>query len=206
VPDAELGRAFPVGRQARVAVFASGRGSNLASLLEAFPPTGEEPLAAVSLVVSDRRASLALERAAAAGVRGRHIPFGRDREGFEAAADALLHEHAIDLICLAGFLRVLSPAFAERWRGRLINVHPSLLPAFRGLQAPEQAIAAGVAQSGCTVHFVDADVDTGRTIVQRRVRIEEGDDAASLAARILQEEHVAYPEAVRLVLRGEVAP
>jgi phosphoribosylglycinamide formyltransferase 1 len=200
------GLPFPLGRQARLAVFASGRGSNLASLTAAFPPTGEEPLAAVRLVVSDRRAAPALGAAAASNVPAEHVPFGRDREAFESAADDLLREHAIDLVCLAGFLRVLSPAFTARWHGRLINVHPSLLPAFRGLHAPQQAIDAGARESGCTIHFVDAGVDTGRTIVQRRVRIETGDDASTLAERILREEHVAYPEAVRLVLRGEATP
>lgn len=197
---------FPVERQARLAVFASGRGSNLASLLAAFPPSGEAALASVRLVVSDRAAAPALERAASEGVAAQHVAFGHDRERFEREAEALLHQHAIDLVLLAGFMRVLSSGFTEHWRGRLLNVHPSLLPAFRGLHAPRQALAAGVDVSGCTVHFVDAGVDTGRTIVQRRVRLEEGDDEASLAQRILVEEHVAYPEAVRLVLRGEVRP
>jgi len=202
----DVPRPFPLLRPARLAVFASGRGSNLASLLDAFPPDGRDSLAAVRLVVSDRAGATALQRAREAGLHAHHIPFGRDREGFEAGAEARLREHAIDLVCLAGFMRVLSPAFAARWAGRLVNVHPSLLPAFRGLHAPRQALIAGAAVSGCTVHFVDAGVDTGRTIVQRRVPVERGDDEASLAARILREEHLAYPEAVRLVLRGEVAP
>lgn len=197
---------FPLTRPARIAVFASGRGSNLASLLAAFPPDHGEPLAAVRLVVSDRAGAGAIERAAAAGVSAEHVPFGRDRAGFEARADALLREHGIDLVCLAGFMRVLSAEFAERWHGRLLNVHPSLLPAFRGLHAQRQALEAGVQESGCSVHFVDAGVDTGHVIVQRRVRVLEGDDEASLAARILDQEHLAYPEAVRLVLRGEVEP
>ncbi len=197
---------FPLDRQARLAVFASGRGSNLASLLGAFPPAGDEPLAAVRLVVSDRDGSQALERARAAGIAAEHVPFGRDREGFERRADALLREHAIDLVCLAGFMRVLSAPFTERWNGRVLNVHPSLLPAFRGLRAQRQALAAGVRETGCTVHFVDAGVDTGHVIVQRRVPVEPADDEASLAARILDQEHLAYPEAVRLVLRGEVRP
>jgi phosphoribosylglycinamide formyltransferase 1 len=207
---------FPLGRPARIAVLASGRGSNLSSLLAAFPPAGEalaafppsggDALAAVRLVVSDRAGAAALARAAEAGVAAEHVPFGRDREGFERTTEALLERHAIDLICLAGFMRVLSAPFTERWHGRLLNVHPSLLPAFRGLAAPRQAIEAGVRASGCTVHFVDAVVDTGRTIVQRSVPVEEGDDEASLAARILAEEHVAYPEAVRLVLMGTARP
>jgi len=197
---------FPLARQARLAVFASGRGSNLASLLAAFPPSGDEPLAAVRLVLSDRAGAQALRRAEAAGVAAAHVPFGGDRDGFERRADALLREHAIDVVCLAGFMRVLSPAFVERWQGRVVNVHPSLLPAFRGLHAQRQALEAGVDETGCTVHFVDAGVDTGRAIVQRRVPVVDGDDEASLAARILDQEHLAYPEAVRLVLRGEVRP
>ena len=197
---------FPLARQARLAVFASGRGSNLASLLAAFPPGGDEPLAAVRLVLSDRAGAHALARAEAVGVAAVHIPFGRDRDGFERRADALLREYAIDLVCLAGFMRVLSPAFVERWQGRVINVHPSLLPAFRGLHAQRQALEAGVRESGCTIHFVDAGIDTGRAIVQRRVALEANDDEASLTARILDQEHIAYPEAVRLVLRGEVRP
>ena len=197
---------FPLDRQARLAVFASGRGSNLASLLAAFPPDGEEPLAAVRLVLADRAEAAALECAAAAGVTAVHIPFERDREGFERRADAQLREHAIDLVCLAGFMRVLSPAFVATWEGRLLNVHPSLLPAFRGLHAQRQALAAGVRESGCTIHFVDAGVDTGHVIVQRRVPVLADDDEHSLAARILEQEHRAYPDAVRLVLRGEVKP
>jgi len=197
---------FPLQRQARLAVFASGRGSNLASLLGAFPPSDAEPLAAVRLVISDRATAAALERARAVGVPAAHVPFGRDRERFESGAEALLREHGIDMICLAGFMRVLSPAFVTRWQGRILNVHPSLLPAFRGLHAQRQALAAGVDVSGCTVHFVDAGVDTGHVIVQRRVRIEPGDDESALSGRILDQEHLAYPEAVRLVLRGEVAP
>jgi phosphoribosylglycinamide formyltransferase 1 len=160
----------------------------------------------VRLVLSRPRRAHALERAEAAGVAAVHVPFGRDRDGFERRADALLREHAIDLVCLAGFMRVLSPPFVERWEGRVLNVHPSLLPAFRGLHAQRQALEAGVRESGCTVHFVDAGVDTGHAIVQRRVPVEAGDDEASLAARILEQEHLAYPEAVRLVLRGEVRP
>jgi phosphoribosylglycinamide formyltransferase 1 len=206
VADPGMLTRFPLGRQARLAVFASGRGSNLASLLAAFPPSGSEPLAAVRLVVSDRAGAPALERARSLGVTAEHVPFGADRDGFERAAEALLAEQGIDLVCLAGFMRILSPAFTERWHGRLVNVHPSLLPAFRGLRAPRQAIAAGVRESGCTVHFVDAGVDTGRAIVQRRVAVLAADDEATLAARILEQEHLAYPEAVRLVLRGEVAP
>ena len=197
---------FPLDRQARVAVLASGRGSNLASLLAAFPPSGEEPLAAVRLVLSDRRDAPALARAAAAGVHAEHVPFGRDRDAFERRAEALLRQHRVDLVCLAGFMRILSGAFTAAWEGRLLNIHPSLLPAFPGLHAQRQALSAGARESGCTVHFVDAGVDTGRVIVQRTVPVLAGDDEDSLAMRILEQEHRAYPAAVRLVLRGEAAP
>jgi phosphoribosylglycinamide formyltransferase 1 len=197
---------FPLPRQARLAVLASGRGSNLASLLEAFPPDGRDPLAALRLVVSNRASAAALERAREAGLAAEHIPFGADRDTFEAHVEERLRELAIDLVCLAGFMRILSPGFTDRWRGRLLNVHPSLLPDFRGLDPQRQALAAGVAESGCTIHFVEAAVDTGRTILQRRVPVLPGDDEGRLAERILREEHQAYPEAVRMVLRGEVGP
>lgn len=191
---------FPLGRPARLAVLASGRGSNLQALLTAFPPGHE--LASVVLVVSNKAGAQALERARAAGVAARHVAWP-DRASFEAALGELLREAEVDLVCLAGFMRLLSPAFTAAWTGRLLNVHPSLLPAFPGLDAHGQALRAGVAETGCTVHMVDEGVDTGPVVLQRRVKVVEGDDAASLAARVLAAEHVAYPEAVRLVLRGE---
>ena len=193
---------FPLARSARIAVLASGRGSNLAALLDAFPPGAA--LGEIALVLSNRAAAPALTRAREAGVAAHHVPWA-DRDGFERAASALLERHAIDLVCLAGFMRILSPAFVERHAGRMLNIHPSLLPAFRGLHAQRQALAAGVGESGCTVHFVDAGVDTGPIVVQRRVPVHEGDTEESLAARILTAEHEAYPEAVRRVLSG-VAP
>ena len=189
-------------RPARLAVFASGRGTNLGALLRAFPPAGDAEAETV-LVISDRPDAAALEVARAAGVRALHLPFGRDREAFEAAANAALRALRVDLVALAGFMRVLSPAFAEAWRGRLLNIHPSLLPAFPGLHAVRQALAAGATLSGCTVHFVDAGVDTGPVILQREVPVYPDDDEASLQARIQVEEHLAYPAAVRAVLRGE---
>ncbi len=201
---------FPLGRRARLAVFASGRGSNLAALMAAFPPAHRRASPAVDasvvLVVSDRRDAGALVLAREAGVRAVHIPFGRDREGFEEAAQRELEQHGVDLIALAGFMRVLSPAFTGAWRGRLLNVHPSLLPAFPGLHAVRQALAAGVDRSGCTVHFVDAGVDTGPVIVRREVPVLPGDDEAALQARIQALEHEAFPAAVRAVLRGEASP
>jgi phosphoribosylglycinamide formyltransferase 1 len=197
------------GRPARLAVLASGRGSNLAALLAAFPPeaTAATPAdATVALVISDRREAGALALARAAGVPALHLPFGRDRAAFEAAAHEALREAAIDVVALAGFMRILSPTFVAHWHGRLLNVHPSLLPAFPGLHAVGQALAAGVHTAGCTVHFVDAGVDTGPVVVRRAVPVLPGDDEATLQARIQAAEHLAYPEAVRAVVRGAAAP
>lgn len=203
---------FPLGRTARIAVFASGRGSNLASLVRAFPPdAGDDALARLELVVSNRPGAPALRRGEEAGVRTLAVAWtepaavdGGAREAFEEAVDAALVRHGIDLICLAGFMRILSPQFTARWSGRMVNVHPSLLPSFRGLHAPRQALAAGVRESGCTIHLVDAGVDTGRILLQRRVPVRAGDTAGELAERILHQEHLAYPEAVRALLKGEV--
>ncbi len=207
---------FPLPRTARLAVLASGRGSNLASLLDAFPAweapaegddAAGQPLGRVVLMVGNVPGAPALARARAAGVQARTIPWTReegDRVTFERELQASLNDHGVDLICLAGFMRILSPAFTRRWAGRIVNVHPSLLPAFRGLHAQRQALQAGAATSGCTIHLVDAGVDTGRIVLQRRVPVLPGDDEATLAARILEQEHLAYPEAVRRLLRGEV--
>jgi phosphoribosylglycinamide formyltransferase-1 len=203
---------FPLHRTARLAVFASGSGTNLQALLDGFPPSGRDPLAQVVLVVSDRRAAPALERARDAGAAAEHVAYPRrpdgtlDRAAFEARAGALLAAHRVDLVALAGFLRIVSPEFVAAWSGRLLNVHPSLLPAFPGLHAVRQALQAGVARTGCTVHFVDAGVDTGPAIVQRTVAVVPGDTEDALQARVQHEEHQAYPEAVRRVLLGEARP
>lgn len=203
---------FPLSRPARLAVFASGRGSNLQALLQAFPP--DDPLGTVTLVVSNKEDAGALELASAHAIPTRNHPFpsrkrdpeGRARAAFETAAAGWLEEAGTDLICLAGFMRIFSPAFNARWHGRILNVHPSLLPAFPGLHPQRQALSAGVQEAGCTVHFVDAGVDTGELIVQRSVPVEPSDTEDTLAARILREEHLAYPEAVRLVLLGRAKP
>ena len=193
---------FPLERPARLAVFASGRGSNLRSLRAAFPPG--HPLASVYLVVSNKAEAGALSYAREEGILAHFVPFGENRRGFERTAARLLETEKIDLICLAGFMRVLSPELVDRYAGRILNIHPSLLPRFPGLQPQQRAIDAGVGETGCTVHFVDAGVDTGPVIVQRRVSVHPEDDADTLSARILQAEHAAYPEAVRLVLKGKV--
>lgn len=203
---------FPLQRSARLAVFASGSGTNLQALLDAFPPSGQDPLARVVLAISDRRGARALDRAREAGAVAEHLPYPRradgslDRAAFEQRAHALLAAHRIDLVALAGFLRIVSPAFVAAWTGRLLNVHPSLLPAYPGLHAVRQALDAGAERTGCTVHFVDAGVDTGPAIVQRTVDVLPGDTEAALQARVQLEEHLAYPDAVRRVLRGEARP
>ncbi len=194
---------FPLGRPARIAVLASGRGSNLQALIRAFGP--DDPLGRVVLVISNRAAAPALDRAREAGITARHVPY-RDASAFEEDAGRALEAAGVDLVCLAGFMRILSPGFVRRYRGRLLNVHPSLLPAFRGLHAQRQALEAGVRESGCTVHFVDEGVDTGGVIVQRRVPVLAGDDEETLAARIRVEEHRAFPDAVRRVLTGRARP
>lgn len=203
---------FPLGRPARIAVMASGRGSNLDALLKAFPH--DNPLGHIVLVISDRREALALQKAVEAQVEAEYVPWPRNRtQGaagttgrfqFEQVAGQLLRDHHIDLILLAGFMRLLSPEFVQAWEGRILNIHPSLLPQFPGLFAQRQALEAGVSETGCTVHFVDAGMDTGPIVLQRRVPVLPGDTVETLTERILEQEHLAYPEAVRMVLRGEV--
>ena len=183
----------------RLGVMISGRGSNLQALIEAcadpaFP-------AEIALVVSDRVDAAGLARAAAAGIPATFIPH-RDRREFAAAADASLRGHKVELICLAGFMRLLDSGFVEAWRDHMVNIHPSLLPAFPGLHAQRQALAAGVRFAGCTVHFVRPEIDTGPIIAQAVVPVHSGDDEERLAARILATEHRLYPLAVRLVAEG----
>jgi phosphoribosylglycinamide formyltransferase-1 len=182
----------------RLAVLASGRGSNLGAILEAcrhahFP-------ARVGVVVSDREGALALERARQAGVAAVFVDpkAYADRAAYDASLRSTLEQHRPDLVCLAGFMRVLSPAFVRAWAGRLVNVHPSLLPAFPGLHAQRQALDYGVKVAGATVHFVDEGVDTGPIILQASVPVRPDDTEDSLSARILAEEHRLYPEAIRL--------
>ena len=189
---------------ARLAVFASGRGSNLASLLAAFPPGSERALA---LVVSNREDAPALERARAAGLPAEFVPWPKNgRDAFEAAVGRLLTDHEVSHLLLAGFMRLLSPSFTARWRGRILNIHPSLLPDFPGLHAQAQALAAGVSFAGCTVHFVDAGMDTGDTVLQKQVPVLPGDTPETLAGRLLPAEHEAHPQAVRLLLAGLALP
>ena len=201
---------FPLNRPARLAVFASGSGSNLAALLTAFPKG--HALAEVALVLSNKKDAFALERAKAQNIPALAHPFpsrkrdprGEARARFEAFANTHLDAHDIDLICLAGFMRLFSGEFNERWHARILNIHPSLLPDFKGLHPQRQALTAGVSEAGCSVHFVETGVDTGPVILQRRVPVLPDDTEASLSERILAQEHIAYPAAVEKVLRGEI--
>jgi phosphoribosylglycinamide formyltransferase 1 len=188
----------------RIAVLVSGRGSNLEALLET-TRRSEFP-ARVVLVVSDRERARALERAAAHGVPSVFLnpkDFG-DRDTYDAALSRVLEEHRIGLVCLAGFMRILGGAFVRAWHGRLMNVHPSLLPAFPGLHPQRQALDAGARISGATVHFVDEGIDTGPIVLQSSVPVEAEDTEETLAARILVEEHRLYPQAVRLFAEGRL--
>jgi phosphoribosylglycinamide formyltransferase-1 len=187
----------------RVAVLISGRGSNMAALLAAARAPGYP--AAIALVVSNRADAAGLATAAAQGVPTAVVESrGRGREAFEAELQEVLRRHDIGLVALAGFLRVLTPGFVAAWEGRMINIHPSLLPAFPGLDTHARALAAGVRLHGCTVHLVSAGVDEGPILAQAAVPVLPGDDAAALAARVLAEEHRLYPAALAWLAAGRV--
>jgi phosphoribosylglycinamide formyltransferase 1 len=184
----------------RVAVLISGRGSNMAALIEA-AKTPSYP-AEIALVVANRPEAKGLAHAAAAGITTavvEHAHYGADRDAFERAIEAELARHAITLVCLAGFMRRLTPAFVQRWQGRMINIHPSLLPAFKGLDTHARALAAGVRIHGASVHFVVPELDSGPIIAQAAVPVRDGDDADTLAARVLAAEHRIYPLALALL-------
>jgi phosphoribosylglycinamide formyltransferase 1 len=190
----------------RVAVLISGRGSNMAALIEA----ARDPAypAEIVLVVSNRPDAAGLAIAKDAGVSTLvldHRPYGKDRAAFERALQALLDERRIELICLGGFMRLFTDDFVLRWQGRMLNIHPSLLPSFRGLDPHGQALRAGVKITGATVHFVTSEMDAGPIIAQATVPVHDGDTADSLAARVLAEEHRLYPAALKLVAEGRVA-
>jgi len=183
----------------KTGVLISGSGTNLQALLDA-TATPEYP-AEIVLVVSNKRDAPGLEYARASGIATQivdNLEFP-ERAAFDGALNLALNEAGCEIVCLAGFMRLLTAEFTDRWRDRLINIHPSLLPAFKGLDAQAQALAAGVRISGCTVHFVRSKMDAGPIIVQGAVPVMEGDDTASLSARILKVEHRIYPLALRLI-------
>jgi phosphoribosylglycinamide formyltransferase-1 len=188
----------------RVAVLISGRGSNLQSLIDA--ARAPDYPAQIALVVSNKEDAGGLRVAHDAGVPIKVIPHKdyASREEFDAAIDAALRAAKIDLVAEAGFMRIHSEWFAKMWEGRLLNIHPSLLPLFPGIRVHQQALDAGVKESGCTVHFVVAELDSGPTIAQAAVPVLAGDTAETLAARILVEEHKIYPQALKLVAEGKV--
>jgi len=186
----------------RVVVQISGRGSNLQALIDA--AAAPDYPAEIALVVSNRADAGGLVRAAAAGIATRVVPH-RDypsRDAFDDALSAASEAAGADLICNAGFMRILTAGFVERWRDRMINIHPSLLPAFPGLDTHARALAAGVRVAGCTVHYVRTEVDAGPIIAQAAVPVLPEDDADRLAARVLSAEHRLYPLALRLVAEG----
>ncbi|MBS7540893.1 phosphoribosylglycinamide formyltransferase [Ancylobacter lacus] len=194
-------RSSPVSRT-RVAILISGRGSNMMSLLEAAKAPGFP--AEIVTVISNRPDAQGLARAQAAGVPALGIDHKAypNRESFDAALDAALREARVGIVCLAGFMRLLTPRFTESWSGRMINIHPALLPSFKGLHTHERALEAGVKIHGCTVHFVTAEMDVGPIIMQAAVPVLEGDTPERLGARVLTQEHVIYPAALRLVCEG----
>jgi phosphoribosylglycinamide formyltransferase-1 len=185
----------------RTAIFISGRGSNMMALVEA-AQAADFPAEFVLVVSNDPNAA-GLQWAAARGIKTvaiDHKPFGKDREAHERAIDAALAAEGVEFICLAGYLRVLTPFLVGKWEGRMINIHPALLPEFKGLHTHERAIEAGAAEHGATVHWVSSGVDEGEIIMQARVPVLPGDTAEVLAARVLAEEHKLYPAALRQVL------
>jgi phosphoribosylglycinamide formyltransferase 1 len=186
----------------RIGVLLSGRGSNFEALAES-TAAGRIPNAEIAIVISNKPDAPGLERARSRGIRARAIPSkGLEREAYDRQVAAVLQEHQVDLVCLAGYMRLLSPYFVAAFPQRILNIHPSLLPAFPGLEAQKQALDYGVKIAGCSVHFVDENLDAGPIVLQAAVPVEDGDDEDSLAERILQQEHRIYTQAVRLVLEG----
>jgi phosphoribosylglycinamide formyltransferase-1 len=189
----------------RVAVLISGRGSNMTALIEA--ARAPDYPADIVLVVSNRPDAAGLARAQQAGIATvivDHTAFGEDREAFERALDAQLRAQRIDIVCLAGFMRLLTPWFVMRWTGRMLNIHPALLPQFKGLHTHRRALEAGVQRHGATVHFVVPEMDSGPIVAQDSVPVAAGDTEDTLARRVLEVEHRIYPQALRLVAEGRV--
>lgn len=187
----------------RVAILISGRGSNMAALIEA--AKAENFPAEIAIVISNKSDAEGLEKAKAAGISTLVIEsksFGKDRAAFEAKLQSALDDNGIELICLAGFMRLFTAEFVQRWQGRMLNIHPSLLPSFPGLDPHGQALRAGVKISGATVHFVIAETDAGPIVMQGAVAVLGDDTAETLAARVLDVEHRIYPDALRLVATG----
>lgn len=183
-------------------ILLSGRGSNFEAIANNVA-AGKIPGARIAIVISNKPAAGGLEVARRMGLEAEVFPSkGKPREEHDREVVAALQQHNVDLICLAGYMRLLSPWFVQQFPRRILNIHPSLLPAFPGLEAQEQAFAYGVKVTGCTVHFVDEELDHGAIIVQKAIPVLDTDDEHTLAARILEQEHVAYSEAINIVLAG----
>jgi phosphoribosylglycinamide formyltransferase 1 len=187
----------------RIGVLLSGRGSNFEALAESVA-IGRIPTAEIAIVVSNREGAPGIQRAEARGIRTRVIPSkGLEREAYDRQVAAVLNENNVDLICLAGYMRLLSPFFVAAFPNRILNIHPSLLPSFPGLESQRQALEYGVKFAGCTVHFVDENLDAGPIVLQAAVPVLDQDTEATLSERILKEEHRIYSEAVKIVLEGK---
>jgi len=183
-------------------ILLSGRGSNFLAIADSIA-AGRIPDAAIAVVISNRSDAPGIESARQRGLNAVVIPSkGKAREEHDREVVAALLNHRVDLICLAGYMRLLSPWFVQQFPGKILNIHPSLLPSFPGLEAQQQAFAYGVKVTGCTVHFVDEELDHGAIIVQKTVPVLDSDDEHTLAERILEQEHIAYSEAIRIVLAG----
>ena len=191
-------------KKLKVGVLISGRGSNLQALIDAC--SSPDFPAQIALVISNVADAGGLARAAEAAIPSAIIAHGDfdSREAFDKAVDAKLREAGIEFVCLAGFMRLLSAPFTRSWEGKIVNIHPSLLPAFKGLNVHEQALAAGVHFSGCTVHYVVPELDSGPIILQEEVPVEPNDTADTLAARVLEAEHLIYLEALKMIAQNRV--
>ncbi len=187
----------------RIGVLLSGRGSNFEALADSVA-AGRIPGAEIAVVVSNREGAPGIERAKERGIAARVIPSkGLEREVYDRQVVAVLHEFKVDLVCLAGYMRLLSPFFVAAFPNRILNIHPSLLPSFPGLESQRQALEYGVKFAGCTVHFVDENLDAGPIVLQATVPVRDDDTEETLSSRILAEEHRIYTEAVRIVLEGK---
>lgn len=196
---------FATPARKRVAILISGRGSNMAALIEA--ATAPDFPAEIALVLSNKAEASGLGIAAANGIKTaivEHRAYGKDRVAFDGAMQAVLDENRIEIVCLAGFMRILSDGFVNHWFGRMINVHPALLPLFKGLDTHARALEAGVKLHGCTTHFVTPGMDEGPIIAQAAVPVLDGDTPDSLGARVLVEEHRIFPETLRLLAEGRL--
>jgi phosphoribosylglycinamide formyltransferase-1 len=192
-----------VASQKKIGILLSGRGSNFLAIADSIDAGRLQ--AEIAVVISNRADAAGLEAARKRGLKAELIPSkGRPREEHDAEVIAVLKAAEVEVVCLAGYMRLLSPAFVREFPNRILNIHPSLLPAFPGLEAQKQAIEFGVKVSGCTVHFVDEHLDHGPILLQKTVPVLDGDDEHSLAARILEQEHLAYSEAIDLVLSGKI--